>query len=134
VKTDVREVAACCRTSLVDHAQIPIQEDARVIPIAEHSARRIGPIRVGVHSSHLIDRQSEIACNRGNIFRSYVNDRVTATIGTTGAIGSRLDLVRKDQEWADWKVASFDVPPEIEVVRLLGFSPATNFGQIRDHH
>ena len=133
MRADVRKVAARNRSSLINHAQSPIQEDTGVFGVAEHPAGGRTGVRVGVHLCHLVCGHAEVGGDGLDVGRSYVYNRVPAAIGAGRAIRARRNLVGKNMKWPDGKMPGGDVPSEIKVLRLLGFSPAPYFGQIRDH-
>ena len=64
-----------------------------------------------------------MASYRVDIVRTYIDDRMPATIRASSAIGVCRQVVCKDKELPDGEMLSNHAPSEIEVLRLIGFSP-----------
>ena len=90
-------------------------------------------IRLGVQTRNVFVGYSEMRCEGVNLGRADIDDRLAATIGASCAIGLGLNFVCKDAEGLERVMMRDKVPAECEVLCLARFSPATYFGQIRDH-
>ena len=95
------KIAARKRTSFVDHAQVAIQKDTGIVRVAKHPARRRTRCAVGIHLYHLLVGDAEEGSDDADFGRTYIHDRVPATIRASSAIGTRRDIVRKDVEGFD---------------------------------
>jgi hypothetical protein len=129
---EIREIAACTGTGLIDHAPIAIEEHATVFGLMQDQLPVLR-IYYGVFPDDLVGRHVQVSGERLEIAARDVYAGFSTTVGTSSAIDLLLHLTSDPAKKTVGNMMRLEKTPKAEVLPSIRFRGATDLDEVGDH-